>query len=195
MGINGVTSTQSSKLLSSLFENIDEEQRVTVLHIGSALPETVDFFSRYRCKLYFADLFSELPIVDSEDDDPPLEQTFSELLHLQQGIKFDICLFWDLFNFLDSEAIAAFLRVLRPHLHSASVAHGFAVHNLRSPQGDQLYGIARLDAFNIRSRSTVVPGYAPHAQGKLKAMLNCFSFDRSVLLPDSRLELLFSARL
>jgi len=190
-----VTASQPSKLLSSLFQNLDPEQRLTVLHIGPALPETVDFFSAFRCKLYFNDLFSELPIVESEDGDPSLVQTFTELLQLPPGVKFDICLFWDLFNFLDKEAIAAFLSVLRPHLHKTTVAHGFAVHNLRNPQGDQLYGIARLDALNIRSRATALPGYAPHAQGKLKTMLNCFNFDRSVLLPDSRLELLFSARL
>ena len=190
-----MTTSQQSKLLSSLFEKFDPEQRLTVLHIGPALPETVDFFSNFRCKLYFNDLFSELPIVECEDGNQTLEKTFSELLQFPQGVKFDICLFWDLFNFLDSDAIAAFLSVLRPHLHSASVAHGFAVHNLRSPQGKQLYGIARLDALNIRSRSTLLPGYTPHAQGKLKTMLNCFTFTRSVLLPDSRLELLFSASL
>ena len=178
-----------------MFDNIDEEQRLTVLHIGPALPETVDFFSRYRCKLYFVDLFGELPIVNNEDLDVCLKQVFLDLLDFPQGIKFDICLFWDLFNFLDSEAISAFLSVLRPHLHPDSVAHGFAVHNLKSPQGDQLYGIKELNALNIRSREAVLPGYAPHPQGKLKTMLNCFNFDRSVLLPDSRLELLFSASL
>jgi hypothetical protein len=182
-------------MLSSLFENIDNEQRLTVLHIGPALPETVDFFSRFRCKLYFVDVFSELPIATAHEDDPPLEKVFSELLDFQTSVAFDICLFWDLFNFLDGEAIAAFLQALQPHLHADTVAHGFAVHNLKSPQGDQLYGIKELDAFNVRRRGTALPGYSPHPQSKLKTMLNCFNFDRSVLLPDSRLELLFSARL
>ncbi len=190
-----MTVSQPSKLLSCLFENIDEEKCLTVLHIGSALPETVDFFSRFRCKLYFVDLFSELPIAYQEEDGPTLEHTFSELLQFQPGVKFDVCLFWDLFNFLNEDAIAIFLALLRPHLHSNSTAHGFAVHNLRTPQGTQLYGIERVDTLSIRSRTCALPSYAPHAQGKLKTLLNCFSFDRSVLLPDSRLELLFSARL
>jgi hypothetical protein len=190
-----VSATQSTKLLSSLFENIDNEQRLTVLHMGPALPETVEFFSRFRCKLYFVDLFSELPIAIAQEEDPPQEQVFSELLNFQPNVEFDVCLFWDLFNFLDSEAIAAFLHVLQPHLHADTVAHGFAVHNLKSPQGDQLYGIKELDLFNVRRRETALPGYSPHPQAKLKSMLNCFNFDRSVLLPDSRLELLFSASL
>jgi hypothetical protein len=51
--------TQSSQLLPALFEYIDEDRRLTVLHLGPALPETVEFFSRYRSKLFFADLFGQ----------------------------------------------------------------------------------------------------------------------------------------
>lgn len=188
-----MTSTQQSKLLASLFEQLDAEDRFTVLHIGAALPETVAFFSAYRCKLHFVDLFAELPLVAHAEDGPSLQQQFAELLP-PGGTRLDICLFWDLFNYLSSEAIGAFLGRLRPCLHSASLAHGFAVHNVKSPQGDQLYGIRQSDAFSVRHREQPLPGYAPHNQGQLKSLLNCFTFDRTVLLPDSRLELLLRAR-
>ena len=166
-----MTATQSSTLLSSLFTQFDMEQRLTVLHIGPALPETVEFFSRFRSKLFFVDVFSELPIELEEEVGPSLEQQFAELLDIPPATRLDICLFWDLFNFLDSAAIAAFLAALRPHLHPASLAHGFAVYNLRSPQGDQLYGISEMDALNVRSRASILPGYAPHPQSKLKNLL------------------------
>lgn len=168
--------------------------RLTVLHVGPALPETVEFFSRFRCKLFFIDLFSALPIVEVEDG-PSLEQQFTALLDLPEGTRLDICLFWDVFNFLGSEAIAAFLSALTPYLHAESAAHVFAVYNLKTGQGDQLYGIRDVDALNVRARTSVLPGYAPHPQSKLKSLLNCFNFDRSVLLSDSRLELLLSSKL
>ncbi len=190
-----MTATQPSKLLSSLFAQSDMEERLTVLHIGPALPETVAFFSRYRSKLFFVDLFSELPLVDDEDVGPELEQQFSDLLDLPPETRIDICLFWDLFNFLSSDAIAAFLETLRPHIHIGTLAHAFAVYNRKSPQSDQLFGIAELDSLRVRSRDTKLPGYAPHPQSKLKSMLNCFEFDSSVLLADSRLELLLKAKL
>jgi len=191
-----MTNTQSSKLLSSLFDNVTPGTCLTVLHVGPALPETVNFFSTFRCKLHFVDLFAELPITaQDEGSDQSLAKVFSNLLAIPTGTLFDVCLFWDLFNFLDSRAIAGLVSALRPHLHSASVAHGFAVHNLRSPQGDQLYGIKELGSLSVRNRQHTVPGYAPHAQRQLQNMLNCFNFDRSVLLPDSRLELLFSSKL
>jgi hypothetical protein len=186
--------TQRSQLLASLFDTIDEDRRLTVLHIGTALPETVDFFSRYRCKLYFVDLFSELPFVDDEDSGSSLQRQFAQLLDFPEGTLFDICLFWDLFSYLDSASIAALLTTLRPHLHPGSRAHGFGVHNLKTPQGDQLYGILARDQLKVRHRGARLPGYAPHKQQQLQQQLDCFTFIRSVLLPDSRLELLLRAK-
>ncbi len=186
--------TQQSKLLPSLFEHIDEDRRLTVFHAGPALPETVDFFSRYRCKLYFVDLFAELPIVSNEENDPPLAQQFGDLLQLSPETRFDICLFWDLFNYLGADAVTAFLTELRPYLRSGCLAHGFSVHNLKSAQSNQLYGIRETDTLRLRVRQTALPGYAPHNQGRLKTLLSGFTFERSVLLPDSRLELLLRAK-
>ena len=186
--------SQSSKLLPSLFAQSEKDQRLNVFHAGAALPETVDFFSQYRCKLHFVDIFSELPCLASEDEREPWPR-FKEILHFPVGTKFDICLFWDLFNFLDSAAITAFLRQLQPYLHNCSRAHGFSVHNLKTPQNNQLYGIRDVDTLNLRHRTASLPGYAPHSQNQLKGLLNCFRVERSVLLPDSRLELLLRANL
>jgi hypothetical protein len=187
-------SAQASTLLPRLFERADEDQRLTVLNIGPALPETVTFFSGFRCRLYFADLFSELPLEVPEDmagsPGDYLEQAFREALALPAGTTIDICLFWDLFNFLDADALTALLNVLRPHLHGGSAAHGFSVHNTRTPQGGYLYGINSIDELNLRRRREPLPGYAPHSQSQLKALLRGLRVERSLLLPDSRLELL-----
>lgn len=190
-----MTAFQSSKLLSPLFQKVGDDTRINVLHIGPALPETINFFSQFRCKLYFVDLFDELPIETNEDNEPSLEQTFTQLLNLGTGIRLDICLFWDVFNFLSCDAISAFITVLKPHLDPATLAHAFAVHKLRSEQGKQLYGITTTDKISIRTRDTLLPSYAPQQQATLKKLLNCFNFDRSVLLPDGRLELLLRAKL
>ena len=190
-----MTTFQSSKLLSSVFQGVEDGAHLRVLHIGPALPETIDFFAQYRCKLYFVDLFDELPIAANEDNGTSLEHIFTQLLNIDTGVQLDICLFWDLFNFLDSDAISAFMNVLKPHLHTDTYAHAFAVHKLRSTQGKQLYGIAGTDKINIRTRNALLPSYAPQPQASLKRLLYCLNFDRSVLLPDGRLELLLRARL
>jgi len=188
------TSSQPSTLLASLFEQIDDEQPLTVLETGPALQETVDFLSQYRCKLHVLDLFSDLPIEAGEEEgSAALHQRFEELLQFPEGTVFDVCLFWDLFNYLDRDAVLAFVAALRPYLRKGSRAHGFALHKLSAPREDRFYGIKSTDALSIRPRPEPLPGYSPHAQGKLKNMLYCFNFDRSVLLSDSRLELLLRA--
>jgi len=191
-----VIPTQSSAVLPLLFDQFDESERLTVLHIGPALPETVEFFSRYRCKLHFFDLFAELAdLLPDADETRSPRQRLADMMHIPAGARFDLCLFWDLFNFLDRDVVAALMHTLRPHLHTGSLAHGFAVHNLRTAQSRLTYGVVDVDQISLRPRTTDLPGYSPYNRGQLEKLLDCFLVSRSVLLPDSRLELLLEARL
>jgi hypothetical protein len=187
-------STQSSKLLPDLFRYLNTEDLVTVFHVGPAAADTVDFFCGHRCKLHFIDVFAELPVVATEDDPNAAAACFAALLQFPRETRIDICLFWDLFNYLDGDAIRALLSVLRPHLTDRSLAHAFSVHNRKTPESNHLYGIHQLDALSFRHRVAALPGYAPHSQRELTELLHCFRVERSVLLPDSRLELLLRAK-
>lgn len=186
-------SKQPSKLLPYLFKNIDEGELVTVFHVGSAQPETVDFFSNYRCKLHFVDLFSALPIACTSGKTESLEHQLEQALTFSSNTRFDVCFFWDLFNYLDSETIGVFLSALQPYLKKSTIAHAFSVHNLKVGQNSQLYGIHQSDILSFKDRRTALPGYSPHSQNQLKQLLHCFRIERSVLLTDSRLELLLQA--
>jgi len=186
--------TQSSQLLPSLFEYVDEDRRLTVLHLGPALPETVEFFSRYRSKLYFADLFAELPLVIEEGDAASPREQLQALLDLPRDQRFDLCLIWDLLNFLDAQWLAALQEILRAHLHPASMVHGFAAHSPRVRPVDRLYAIRDIDQMAVRERPVPLPGYVAHGQGSLKKLLSHFDFGRTVLLPDKRLEFVLSVK-
>jgi hypothetical protein len=181
-------------LLGALFESVAQDQPLTVLDTGPAVQETVDFLSRYRCRLHIVDLFSDLPIEVDEGGSGALHRRFDELLPLPEGTVFDICLFWDLFNYLSRDAILAFVAALRPYLRKGALAYGFGMHKPSAPRDERVYGIGDIDRLAVRPRSQPLPGYAPHAQGKLKNMLYCFQFERSVLLSDGRLEMLLRAK-
>lgn len=184
---------QSSQLLSDVFAALEEQPQITVLHVGPAQPETVAFFSGLRCKLFINDLFAELPLAVSEEDEQVTRRQLRELLVFPDEVRFDLCLFWDLFNYLDADAVSALMDTLRPHLAKGALAHCFAVHNTRSPQQACKYSIVSPTELTLRPRTAALPGYAPHSQGQLKQLLQGFQVQRSVLLAQSRLELLLKA--
>lgn len=191
---SAAVSAHSSSLLPALFENREDSSPLTVFHVGAALPETVDFFSQYRCTLHFVDLFGELPIEETPEGEWSIAEQLQRQLQFPKDTTFDICLFWDIFNFLNRDAIFALLRQLKPYFHAYTLGHGFVAHSLDKPQNDHVYGINRVDEISVRSRPAPLPGYAPHNQSRLKELLHSLRVERSVLLSDSRLELLVRAK-
>jgi hypothetical protein len=190
-----MTETQSSRLLPALFEHVDPSWPLTVLILGPALPETVTFFSQYRCKLHFADLSRDLPLRVDPEAGGSLQQRMELALELPGAALFDVCLFWDVLNYLHRDAIKALMDNLRPHLHPDSLGHCFAPHNSKTPAAESYYGIRDTQSFSVRRRAAPLPDYQPHPQGELMPLMRFFQVDRSVLLPDRRIELLLKAKL
>lgn len=190
-----MTERQKVQLLPKLFENIDDGQRITVLHIGAALPATVDFFAQFRCKLHFLDLFEELPLVVQDENCLSVAEQMSDLIQFSVDTRFDICLFWDVFNYLDPEAISALMKALAPYCSKDSLAHAFAVHNTRSAPQHLKFEITNENTLKVRARTKPVMNYGPHTQSKLKDLLSTFTFERTVLLADGRLEVLLRPKM
>ena len=187
---------QPSKLFASLFRPQDAQHRLTILEIGTALPETVDFFSRYKCRIHFLDLLSE-PLVQNlhqVNDQKDMQQQFERLLTFPQGTKFDICLFWDLLCYLDDRALRAFNAALRPYLHHGSRTHGFGIHHLGIKLNNRRYGVIDDSTLSVRPSRLVQPETYPHSQVEMHEMLSCFDFERGLMLPDGKLEILLKAR-
>ena len=191
---------QPSRLLPSLFDHVEEGSRLTVLNIGPALPETIDFFSNYRCKLHIADLLQEaVPDIDADlEESERMAQwrTFLDAaLVLPDGVRFDLLFFWDVLNFLHRDAIAALMEVLGDHVHARSKAHCFAVHSADAAPAPVFYGIRDAEHLSRRPRSQIPPNYQPLPQNQLVGLLRYFRTDRSVLMNDRRVELLLKAEI
>ena len=186
--------TQDSKILPGLVAGLDEDSRLSVLHVGPACSDTLDFFAGFRSRLYITDAFTELPLKSPEDAELSYFDQWREILQLPESAQYDLCLFWDLFNFLSPDALAAFSQVLAPHLHRETRGHAFSVHNPRHSLQNCLYGIRDANTLSARPRQHVPEGYAPLSQRQLSEALGCFTIERSVLLADSRLELSLRAK-
>ncbi len=193
----GTLPRQQSLLFPAIFEKLPKDGHFTVLDIGPATPETLRFFSPWRCRLHFAAMFSE-PLVRQGIGDMDHDQAvraFTEALAINDGTRFDLCMFWDFPNYLDDKALKAFAAALRPYLHERTVGHGFAVRASGTRLSNRWYGIDQPHLFTVRPARDPQPQMHPHAQAILINLLTCFGIDRGMLLPDGRLEVAMRASL
>ncbi|MDT8321554.1 MAG: hypothetical protein RQ826_13595 [Xanthomonadales bacterium] len=186
---------QHSKLLPSLFQWLDVGQRLNVLNIGPALPETVDFFADAKCRLHFSDLFGERFVREEQQSwsEAELRNAFEDCLSFPAGTRLDLCFFWDFLCYLDDAALRAFDAALRPWLHAGTRAHGFGVHHMAIRLENRHYGIVRSDTLSLRERRFAAMTQHPHSQGEMQDLFGGFHFERGVLLADGKLELLMKS--
>jgi hypothetical protein len=191
-----IIARHQSKVLSGLFRHVDADHRLNVLEIGPALPETVEFFSQFRCRLYFIDLYNEPFLRERREDvlEKDLRHRFEEKFTFAEGTQLDVCLFGDFLSFLDDRALRAFNSALRPWIHPGTLAHGFGVHHMAVKLEHHQYGIIDRDTLSIRRRHSGEMPYHPHSQVEMADMFNCFAFERGLLLPSGKLEMMLKPK-
>lgn len=191
-----VESRQPSKLFPSLFSLMDVDHRLTVLEVGPALPETVEFFSGFKCRLHFVDLYHEPFVREQQADlsETELRHGFEEQFCFPSETRFDLCLLWDFPSYLDDPALRAFNSALRPWLHPGTLAHGFGVHHLALRLKNVQYGVLQRDLLTVRKRLSPQLPYHPHSQIEMHEMFSSFDFERGLLLGDGVLEMILKPR-
>ena len=186
--------TQQTLLFPNLVKRIDPGRRLSVLEIGAALPETIEYFSRFKCRLHFAAMFSD-PVLHmqlGEYAENELADHFTKTFSFPKGTSFDLCLFWDYLNYLDDKALRAFNTAIRPYCNKTTKAHAFTVRTLDTSFPNQQYGIDQAHMLSIRPTMTKQIRCFPKTQATLVNLLACFDIDQGMLLPDGRLEVLMS---
>lgn len=181
---------QQSLLFPAVFGQLNRERRLKILDIGPALPETIQFFSPFKCRLHFASMYSE-PLVREGGKDLSHAQrveAFRQCLAITDATRFDLCLLWDFPNYLDDADLMAFSEALKPHLHQRTTGHAFAVRTSETRLDNRWYGLDQPHLFTVRSPWDSHTRFFPHAQAILINLMTCFSIDRGMLLPDGRLE-------
>jgi len=182
--------TLSSSLLVGLFSQINENKTLSVLDMGLAAPTTVSFLGQTKCRLQFSGFInSDLKLYNNEEIvHAEKVALFKKALNFQAGTKFDIVLFWDLFCYLSKSAIAAFLEVLTPHLHSKTRAHSIGLLNARQQMAYSDYGINSISQLWYQPSSTIQPSIYAYSRHDFSRILRYLTIDRSCLLSGNRVE-------
>jgi hypothetical protein len=183
---------QASKLLPLLIDQLDNRGRITVLELGRAQPETIQFFSSFRCKIHVVDLYAELLAgrFDRSSSGMTLQRQFQELFRFEKGTVLDVCMLWDLPHYLEEKLLRALSGALWPWLQPASLAHAFGVHSAATQLLNREYGIIDSTTLSVRHRSSEQLRNSPHPQSFMQEWLTCFTATSGVLLPDGKVETL-----
>ena len=185
-------------LLSGLLADFDEDDKLTIFDVGPALPETVDFFSQFRCRLHFADLYGDIFSDDfleqesAELSEDELRNYFTRQFDFPAETKFDICLFWDVLNYLDDQALLGFSQALSPFLSNNTGIHGFGTLKASTNLPNQQFAIQQPNCLKLRSRAGIQALRYPHPQMELNKYLYGMNVGKATLLSNGLLEMLFN---
>ncbi|KRO96890.1 MAG: hypothetical protein O2950_03845 [Proteobacteria bacterium] len=181
-----------SNLLPAIFKRLDLEKRIIVLDMGRAVSSTVSFFNHFKCRLSFVDIYSEqfivCPDVDSSHEELVAQVTKS--LNLDANTKIDICLFWDLFNYLNDAMVRALIEALEPHINHSTSGYVIGTRDSRNQLPFFRYGIVDKSNLIENSGSGTQGTIYPRSQRDLNRLVDYFEIDRGRLLSEGRAEYL-----
>ena len=167
----------SSALLPRAFERVGPERKFTVLDLGSPTPQSVRFFNQFSCRVYFAGLLDE----DGEE----VQRTG---LEIADDARFDVCLFWDVLNYLNGDRLEHVLGVVTEHLDDDCRGHAFLAFSQAIPFTGLRFGIESVDRLVVTRDTNAVPHV--HTWKDLEATLWPFTSAAATLLQGNRQELL-----
>jgi hypothetical protein len=186
-----------SNLLPTVFRRLDLETRIVVLDMGPAASSTVSFFNHFKCRISFVDIYSEQFITcpDSDLSQDELVAQMTKSLSLDVNIKIDICLFWDLFNYLNDAMIKALIEALEPHINHSTSGYVIGTRDSRNQLPFCRYGIVDKNNLTENNASGTQGTIYPRSQRDLNRLIDYFEIDSGRLLSEGRAEyLLFENR-
>jgi hypothetical protein len=190
--------TLPSQVLASLIEQVEQSPPVLVLDAGFGVSDTLTFFNEFRCQLYFSAFFELLPLSADMAEDADEEEfwfnIFQQNMNYPVGTCFDLCLFWDLFSYMNDPALRAFNRALAPYIDQRTAGHGFAMLNTAPHMPAREYGILNRNQLMIRSLSSPRSATFPRSRSKVAEQLSGFTVGRSVLHQGGLMELMLKGK-
>ena len=184
----------ASNLVAATFDSLQPDKRLVVLDVGMAMAATVDFFSQFKSKLLFVDLYSEAFVAEISEDvsHEHLVAQFQKALDIPDDCIIDVCLFWDFFNYLDGTLIRAFMEALQPYVAEHTRGFGLGALNSRCQLPNSCYGLMAEDKLTQCPRSDEQRPVYPHSQRDLNTYLDYFEINKSRLMSDGRVEYLIT---
>lgn len=186
----GQPAIEHSGLLPLVLKKLNPHQRMHILDVGPAVPQTVDFLSSFKCRLHIADLLHGKSAAQPPELEPKaLAARFAESLSMIDA-PLDICLLWELPNHLSLDEMRIFNKALSRYLKADTLAHGFCSFKLTHMEMRHWYGIIETDAVVRLEDVALKPAAHAHSQQQLVDAMSAFELERGALRSGGRVEVL-----
>jgi|TARA_B100000315_G_scaffold73046_1_gene66679 hypothetical protein len=181
--------SHQSNLLASVFPALEEERPLSIFDADAANSVSFEYFSNNPCRLRFTDLYREVG-ADSTGRDERLRAALS----FPPGTHFDVCLFWDVLNFMSGDDLKTFAIALQPYVSSATRGHAFCAFASKMSLVYRQYAVTATDSFVSRVGSLSNLQVHPHRQREILAAIPYLYIEHATLRRDGRSELLCGFR-
>lgn len=183
----------NAPLFRRLLDTLSADQRSVILDLGSARPETLALFGRYRCRLDFADLAEGIDGLVPDPEDPRALRSRAEaLLPPRRHEPVDVVLCWDLPNYLQRPALTTLMDCIAERARPRSLVHLMVVYSgTRMPARPSHYAPlpdGRLASTPATTDQRDAPRYSPEDLGRC---LRGYVVEGAVLLRNGMQEFLF----
>jgi hypothetical protein len=180
--------------LNVLVNLMQASAKPEVLDLGPALGANVDFWSRNPCRLHIRDLHRAFAAPDAGEMEKGLDESFGGLLTFEAGARFDMILAWDLFNYLEQEAISALMGRLSVWCKTGTLAFALVYSQPQIPAEPTLFRIIDSERISYETRTAQMRSCPRHQPRDLARLLAGFDISHSFLLRNGIQEFIFTRR-
>jgi hypothetical protein len=184
----------TSLALKSLIEYLEDEHHYGVLDLGPAVGANVDFFSKFSCQLYVADVLRTLESkhLDPTQEDVDWDGLFQTLLPYEDDSRFDLILAWDILNYLTKPQIEALMRRISRFCSSNSILFAMIITRREMPARPQTFQIVSSERllYKTSGGSSIKPCPA-YREPDLLRLMPPFKIKNTYLLRNGIQEYLF----
>jgi hypothetical protein len=177
---------------SALLQQLEPGHKYSILDLGRADGENINFWSQYPVRLWLPDFYRGIEDAKATAaEDASNESLFEQVLSDVLECRFDIVLGWDLFNYLEPGRLESFIGILRRICHPGSYLFVLISTLHLIPTEPTNFKILDSERLAYGNNSPVVrqcPRYQPR---DIKLMMSGFDVLASYLLRHGMQEYLF----
>ena len=186
-----------SPLLFGVLAALDPETHHEFLDLSPANPDSLDFFSQYRCRLHLPGCREQLLQARHCDEPDSMAQAlaFEELIPLpeKQYVPLDLVLLWDLPNYLDKQTLQELIEYLKPCVAANTVLHIYIHTRQAMPLSPGEYRLSGEDLVLVEAPSPWSASSPMYYQELLHKLLSPFRIERGMLLANGLQEYILRA--